>query len=95
MDGRIGGEGKNARKHRLFGRVRRKLVQFAVDAILGASFHLVAHVNAACRILADQHNGQRRRHTAPRQGFGTRPPLRADVLGDGYAVDDSRRHCLL
>ena len=76
-----------------YGRRRRQTFEIRPQSRIGCGLELAADVNLRCRILADEHDAEPRRSPDARsERVNLGRDLRADLIGDGRAVEDARGH---
>jgi hypothetical protein len=92
VDRRVVVEGLDAGQQFGLGEVGRVLLEHRVQAAVLAGLDLVAHVDLAGRVLADQHHRQAGDHAAGLERGGAGGDLGAQCLGERVAVDQLGCH---
>jgi hypothetical protein len=93
VDARVLVESLDAREQLAFADADRELDQLRADADLLAAGDLAADVTARRRIVADQHDCQRRRHLIARlEILDAYAVFGPQFLGNRFAVDDFGGH---
>ncbi len=95
VDGGVLVERFHARQQFGFGQGGGVLLQHRVQAGVMAGLDLVAHIDLAGRVFADQHHGQTRRDATGAQGGRALGDFGPQLFGEGVAVDEMCGHFFL
>jgi len=92
VDGRIVVEGFDARQQGGFAHVGVVCFEYRVQAAVFAGLDLVAHIDLAGRVVADQHHGQARGDALHFEGLGAVGDFGAQLFGQGIAINQLGGH---